>query len=55
MHTTRFPLKILLTSPQHLAWTLENIINGNPVNIIKVPSKEAKFAKLTLDKMLEVS
>ncbi|MBT6391809.1 MAG: quinolinate synthase NadA, partial [Nitrosomonadales bacterium] len=41
--------------PQHLAWTLENIINGNPVNIIKVPSKEAKFAKLTLDKMLEVS
>ena len=41
--------------PQHLAWTLENIINGNPVNVIKVPSKEAKFAKLTLDKMLEVS
>ena len=41
--------------PQHLACTLENIINGNPVNVIKVPSKEAKFAKLTLDKMLEVS
>ncbi|MCH9781151.1 MAG: quinolinate synthase NadA [Betaproteobacteria bacterium] len=41
--------------PQHLAWTLENIINGNPVNIIKVPNKEAQLAKLTLDKMLEVS
>ena len=41
--------------PQHLAWTLENIINGNPVNVITVPKNEAKFAKLTLDKMLEVS
>ena len=41
--------------PQHLAWTLENIINGIPVNVITVPKNEAKFAKLTLDKMLEVS
>ena len=41
--------------PQHLAWTLENIINGNPVNIITVPNNEAKLAKLALDRMLEVS
>ena len=41
--------------PQHLAWTLENIINGIPVNVITVPKNEAKFAKFTLDKMLEVS
>jgi quinolinate synthase len=41
--------------PQHLAWTLENIIEGNPVNIINVPKSEAEMAKLALDRMLEVS
>ena len=41
--------------PQHLAWALENIIDGKPVNVIKAPQKEADLAKLTLDKMLEVS
>jgi quinolinate synthase len=41
--------------PQHLAWCLENIVNDKPVNIIKVPQHEAKLAKLTLDRMLQVS
>jgi len=41
--------------PQHLAWALENIVDNKPVNIIKVPKREAELAKLTLDKMLEVS
>jgi len=41
--------------PQHLAWSLENILQNNPTNIITVPEKDAKLAKLTLDKMLEVS
>ena len=41
--------------PQHLAWTLENIIKDNPVNIISVPKKEAELAKLALDRMLEIS
>lgn len=41
--------------PQHLSWTLENIIKDNPVNIIKVPKKESELAKLALDRMLEVS
>tara|TARA_Y100000746_G_scaffold232736_1_gene251037 strand:- start:19059 stop:20162 length:1104 start_codon:yes stop_codon:yes gene_type:complete len=41
--------------PQHLCWTLENIIQENPVNIINVPKKEAELAKLALDRMLEVS
>jgi quinolinate synthase len=41
--------------PQHLSWTLENIINDNPVNIISVPKKEAELAKLALDRMLEIS
>jgi quinolinate synthase len=41
--------------PQHLAWTLENLAEGNVVNQIKVPEAEARLAKLTLDRMLEVS
>ena len=41
--------------PQHLSWTLENIIKDNPVNIISVPKKEAGLAKLALDRMLEIS
>jgi len=41
--------------PQHLAWTLENLVEGNVVNQIKVPAKEAALAKLTLDRMLAVS
>ena len=41
--------------PQHLSWTLENIIKDNPVNIISVPKKEASLAKLALDRMLEIS
>ena len=34
---------------------IESLIEENPVNIIKVPQKEADLARLTLDKMLEVS
>lgn len=41
--------------PQHLAWTLENLAEGNIVNQIKVPEHEAKLAKLTLDRMLSAS
>ena len=41
--------------PQHLAWTLENLANGHVVNQIKVPEREAKLAKLTLDRMLAAS
>jgi len=41
--------------PQHLAWTLENLVDGNVVNQITVPADVAKNAKLALDRMLEVS
>ena len=41
--------------PQHLAWSLENLVAGNVVNQIKVPAHEAKLAKLTLERMLAVS
>ena len=41
--------------PQHLAWSLENLVDGRVVNQIKVPEREAKLARLTLEKMLAVS
>lgn len=41
--------------PQHLAWTLENLVEGNVVNQIKVPPHEAELAKLALNRMLEAA
>lgn len=41
--------------PQHLAWALENLVNGNVVNQIKVPEDEARLARLALDRMLKIS
>ncbi|SNR62162.1 quinolinate synthetase [Methylobacillus rhizosphaerae] len=41
--------------PQHLAWTLENLAEGNVVNRIKVPEHEADLARLTLQRMLDAS
>lgn len=42
------------TDPQHLAWTLENLVEGKVVNQIKVPPEIAAEAKLALDRMLEI-
>jgi quinolinate synthase len=41
--------------PQHLAWALENLVEGKVVNQIKVPAHEAKLARIALDRMLAVS
>jgi len=41
--------------PQHLAWTLENLADGNVVNRISVPEHEAEMARVALDRMLAVS
>lgn len=41
--------------PQHLAWSLENLVAGNVVNQIKISAEESKLAKLALDRMLEIS
>jgi len=41
--------------PPHLAWCLENLVEGRVVNRIRVPPDEAVLAKLALDRMLEVS
>ncbi|MDX1488470.1 MAG: quinolinate synthase NadA [Acidiferrobacterales bacterium] len=43
------------TDPQHLAWVLENLVDGQVVNQIKVPEADARQAKLALDLMLEAS
>jgi quinolinate synthase len=41
--------------PQHLAWTLENLVDGKVVNQINVPPRDAELAKVALDRMLAVS
>ena len=41
--------------PQHLVWTLENLVAGRVVNQIKVAPDEATLARLALERMLEVS
>ena len=41
-------------SPQHLCWALENLVDGNVVNQIKVKNKVKHWAKVALDRMLEV-
>ncbi|MDH5360501.1 MAG: quinolinate synthase NadA [Gammaproteobacteria bacterium] len=41
--------------PQHLLWTLENLLEGKVVNQIKVEPLEAEQAKLALQRMLEIS
>ena len=40
--------------PQHLAWTLENLVEGKIVNQIRVPAREALLARTALRRMLEV-
>jgi quinolinate synthase len=41
-------------SPAHLAWALENLVDGNVVNRIKVSAETKYWAKVALDRMLEV-
>jgi quinolinate synthase len=41
-------------SPQHLAWALENLADGNVVNRIKVRDDVKYWARVALDRMLEI-
>jgi quinolinate synthase len=41
-------------SPQHLAWALENLVDGNVVNRIRVSEDVKHWARVALDRMLEV-
>jgi quinolinate synthase len=40
--------------PQHLAWTLENLLENKPVNVIRVPEHEAALARTALQRMLDI-
>jgi quinolinate synthase len=41
-------------SPQHLAWALENLVEGRVVNQIKVRDDVKQWARVALDRMLEI-
>jgi quinolinate synthase len=38
--------------PPHLLWALENLLEGQVVNQIRVPEPTKSFAKKALDRML---
>ena len=38
----------------HLAWCLESLVDGHIVNQIKVDADTAKWAKVALERMLEI-
>jgi quinolinate synthase len=42
-------------SPQHLAWALENLVEGRVMNRIQVRASVKHWARIALDRMLEVS
>ena len=41
-------------SPQHLAWTLENLVDGHVVNRIQVADEVKYWSRVALDRMLEI-
>jgi quinolinate synthase len=41
-------------SPQHLAWALENLIDGRVVNRIQVDDEVKHWARVALDRMMEI-
>ncbi len=43
------------TNPANVLWVLENLVAGRVVNTIKVPEETSQWAKIALDRMLELS
>jgi len=41
-------------SPQHLCWTLESLAVGNVVNAVRVDPETKRWARVALDRMLEI-
>jgi quinolinate synthase len=39
----------------HLAWVLENLVEGNVVNRITVDAETTEWARVALDRMLEIT
>ena len=40
-------------SPQHLAWALENLVEGRVVNRVQVKPEVKHWARVALDRMIE--
>jgi quinolinate synthase len=41
--------------PQHLAWILEGLVDGEVRNQIVVPAETAEWAKVALERMLSIT
>ena len=41
-------------SPQHLCWTLENLVAGNIVNRVSVDAETKRWARTALERMLQI-
>ena len=39
----------------HLAWTIENIVAGTPVNEIRVDDRTREYSRLSLQRMLNIT
>ena len=39
----------------HLCWSLENLANGQPVNVIEVDQETSRYALIALERMLGVN
>jgi quinolinate synthase len=42
-------------SPQHLCWTLESLVDGQVVNQVSVDPETKRWARVALERMLEIS
>jgi len=42
------------TDPQHLYAALKSVADGQPINVIRVPEEDARWARVALDRMLEL-
>ena len=42
-------------TPQHLLWVLENLLESNVVNPIRVPEDQRHWARVALDRMLQLT
>jgi len=40
--------------PAHLLWVLENLVEGHPVNVVRVPETVRHYARTALDRMLSL-
>ena len=40
--------------PPHLLWVLENLLEGNLVNVVEVPETVKHYAKVALERMLSL-